>query len=141
MKKLIISTIVTAIVLFLISWLGYGVIFKDHFMRLRVFMRDEKSIIWWALIVGYIIQSLVLAYLYMKTYKGESPFKEGLIYGIALSFLIALPYIFVVWSTYEITYRSAIADGIFMGIRLVIAGIVIGLIFGKKEEQAKTPTQ
>ncbi len=141
MKKLIISTIVTAIVLFLISWLGYGVIFKDHFMRLRVFMRDEKSIIWWALIVGYIIQSLVLAYLYMKTYKGESPFKEGLIYGIALSFLIALPYIFVVWSTYEITYRSAIADGIFMGIRLVIAGIVIGLIFGKKEEQAKKQTQ
>ncbi|MCX7833020.1 MAG: hypothetical protein N2490_02270 [Ignavibacteria bacterium] len=133
MKKLIISTIVTAVVLFLISWLGYGVIFKDYFMRLRLFMRDEKSIIWWALIVGYIIQALVLAYLYMKTYKGESPFKEGLLYGIAISLLVALPYIFFMWSTYQVTYRSAIADGIFMGIRFLIAGIVIGLIFGKKE--------
>ncbi len=96
-------------------------------------MRDEKSIIWWALIVGYIIQAFVLSYLYMKTYKGESPFKEGFLYGIALSLLIALPYIFFIWSTYQVTYRSAIADGVFMGIRLVIAGIVIGLIFGKKE--------
>ncbi len=133
MKKLIISTIVAAVVLLLLSWLGYGVIFKDYFTRLRVFMRDEKSIIWWALIVGYIIQAFVLSYLYMKTYKGESPFKEGFLYGIALSLLIALPYIFFIWSTYQVTYRSAIADGVFMGIRLVIAGIVIGLIFGKKE--------
>lgn len=133
MKKLIISTIVAAIVLLLLSWLGYGVILKDYFTRLRLFWRDEKSIIWWALIVGYIIQALVLSYLYMKTYKGEAPFKEGLIYGIAISFLIALPYIFLMWSTYQITYRSVIADGIFMAIRFVIVGIIIGLIFGKKE--------
>jgi hypothetical protein len=72
----------------------------------------------------------------MRTYKGESPIKEGFIFGILTGFLLALPYVFYVWGSYQVRYRAVIADGVGMGIRILIVGIVIGLIFGKKKTAA-----
>jgi|WetSurMetagenome_2_1015567.scaffolds.fasta_scaffold178369_2 hypothetical protein len=131
--KLIISTIVTAILLFLLGWLFYGVIFVGHLSTMYALMRPESDMKIWALIVGCLLQGLLLSIVYMRTYQGKSPFKEGLIYGLLIGFLFAIPYVFFMWSSYQITYRAVIADGIAMGIRILIAGIVIGLIFGKKK--------
>jgi CDP-diglyceride synthetase len=130
--KLIISTIVGAILFFLLGWLIYGVIFVNNFDSMKQIMRPESDMKHWALIVGNILQALILSYLYMKTYKGESPLKEGFLFGFATGALVCAPYIFYMWSSYRVTYRAVVADGILMFIMFLIVGTAIGLIFGKK---------
>ncbi|MCU0371865.1 MAG: hypothetical protein MUE56_01315 [Ignavibacteria bacterium] len=132
--KLIISTIISTIVIFILGWLGYGIILKDFFVLMSKFMRPENDMKWWALIVGHILQGLLLSYFYMKIYKGESPLGEGFKYGFSVGLLISLPYLFFMWSSYNVTYQEAIVDAVYMGIRYLIAGIVIGLVFGKKSK-------
>lgn len=133
--KLIISTIVGAIIFFLLGWLIYGVILADYLGTLRNLMRPSSDMKWWALIVAQVLHALILSYLYMKTYKGESPFKEGFLFGLAIGILMSAPYVFYLWSSYKVSYRSAIGDGAVSFIMNFIVGIVIGLIFGKKEKQ------
>jgi hypothetical protein len=132
--KILISTIVGAIVLFILSWLTYGVILAKYMAQFGPSMRTEADMRFWAIIVGTILQAFFLAYIYTKVYKGESPIKEGFLFGFLLSLLVYLPYIFFFWGSYAITYKLIIADGVLMGIRMTIAAIVIALIIGKKEK-------
>jgi hypothetical protein len=134
--KLIISTIVTAILFFLLGWLFYGVIFAGHMSTMKLLMRPESDFKMWALIVGCLLQALLLSYIYMISYKGEAPLKEGAIYGFLIGILFSVPYVFFMWSSYQVGYRAILADAVGMGIRILLAGIIIGLIFGKKKVAA-----
>jgi hypothetical protein len=134
--KLAISTIISAIVLFLLAFLFYwGMFSTGHMSSYIHIMRPPTDQKIWANIVGFLVQGFLLSYIYMKYYKGESPFKEGLFYGLYIGFLVSLPFVFFMWANYLVRYRAVITEGIGMGIRFLVAGIVIGLIFGKKIEK------
>ncbi len=132
--KILISTLVGAIVLFLISWLSYGVILDKYMVQFGPLMRTPEDMRFWAIIVGTVLQAFFMAWIYTMVYKGESPFKEGFLYGFFLSLLVDIPYIFFYWGSYAISYKVIVADGILMGIRMIITAIVIALIIGKKEK-------
>lgn len=136
--KLIISTIVVAIFFFFFGWLIYGVILANALPTMAKFMRPESDFKWWALIVGMIIEAFLLSFIYMKTYKGVAPFKEGVIFGFVIGLLKSLPYMFYMWATYQVPYREVLPDAISMGVTILIAGIIIGLIFGKKSVATET---
>lgn len=135
--KLLISTVVGFILFFLLGWLFYGVIFANHLQTLRIFMRPDSDFKMWAVMVGSLLQGLFLSILYMKTYKGENPLKEGIVFATIMSMLMSLPYVFYMWGAYLAKYRAVVADGAGMAIRIFIVCVVIALIFGKKET-AKT---
>ena len=130
--KLIISTIVSAVLLILFGWLFYGIIFSGHLMSMKNLFRPEVDMKMWAVLVGNLLQGLFLSILYMKTYKGENPMKEGFIYSLLMSMLLSFPYVFYIWGAYAVTYRSALADGAGMAIRIFVVCFVIAMIFGKK---------
>jgi hypothetical protein len=134
--KLVISTVISAIVLFVLALLFYWGVFSAGYMLSYIHImrppEDQKIL---ANIIGFLVQGFLLSYIYMKYYKGESPFKEGFLYGIYTGFLVSLPFVFFMWANYTVRYRAVIAEGLGMGFRLLIAGIVIGLIFGKKAEK------
>jgi hypothetical protein len=131
--KLAISTLVSALVLFILGFLFYWGVFSAGYMSsyLHIMRPPEDSKIW-ANIAGFLVQGFLMSYVYMKYYKGESPIKEGFLYGLYIGFLVALPFIFFMWANYTVRYKGVIAEGLGMGFRFLIAGIVIGAIFGKK---------
>ena len=133
--KLVTSTIISALVLFILSFLFNWVVFSNGYMGsyLHIMRPPEEPKIF-ANIVGFIFQGLILSYIYSYYHKGESPFKEGLIFGLLTGLFVSLPYIFIIWANYTVRYKAVIANGIGMGFRVLIAGIVIGLIFGKKKQ-------
>jgi len=133
--KILISTIVSAIVIFLLSWLTYGVILASQTAEFPG-MRSPEDMRMWAVIAGTLLQAFFMSWVYSMVYKGESPLKEGFLFGFMLSLLIYIPYIFYYWGSTNIRYSVVISDAIGMGIRTTIAGIIIGLIFGKKEKAA-----
>ena len=132
--KILISTIVGTIVLFILSWLSYSVIMAKYMVQFGPLLRTPEDMRFWAIIVGTVLEAFFLAWIYTLVYKGQSPLKEGFLFGFFLSLLVDIPYIFFYWGSYAISYKVIIADGILMGIRMTITAIVIALIIGKKEK-------
>ncbi|HEY5124198.1 MAG TPA: hypothetical protein VIK14_10730 [Ignavibacteria bacterium] len=97
-------------------------------------MRSPDDMRMWAIIIGTVLQAFFMSWIYTMVYKGESPLKEGFIYGFMLSLLMDIPYVFFYWGSYNISYKLVIEDAVLMGIRTTIAGIIIALIIGKKEK-------
>jgi hypothetical protein len=133
--KLVISTIVSAIVIFLLAFIFYWGVFSAGYMSSFMnIMREPGNNTYWANIVGSLLQGFFLSIVYKYYFKGESPFKEGFMFGLLIGFLISIPYVFFMWANYSVRWKAVLADGIGMGFRFLIAGIIIGLIFGKKTE-------
>ena len=131
--KLIISTIVAAIVLFILGWVIYGIILMEYFnTHMGHLMRPETDMKIWAYAVANLLQALMLSIIYSRFfYEGVSPVKEGLTFGFLIGLFSALPYVFYFWAGMKVTWQPVLLDGVLMGIMIVIAGLVIGLVYGK----------
>ncbi len=132
--KLVISTIVSAIVLLLLAFVFYTLVFSTGHMSSFVhIMRGPQDPKLWANIVGSLLQGFFLSFVYKYYYKGISPFKEGFMFGLLMGLLLSVPYMFFMWANYLVRYYGVILDGAGMGFRILVTCIIIGLIFGKKE--------
>lgn len=130
--KLILSTIVGGIVLFILGWvfyvLAFGSFITENFGKI---MRSPDDYKLWAIVVAQFLQALFLAWIYPKGYKGGSPAKEGFMFGIAIGLLTSVPYVFYIWAQYPVKWQAAVVDGIIMLVMTIITGLVIGLIYGR----------
>jgi len=134
--KLLISTIVSAVILLLLAGLTYwGFFSTGHLGSYLHIMRGPGSGTMWANVLGSLFQGLFLSLIYQYFYKGEAPLKEGFFYGLLMGLLMSIPVTLFMWANYTIRYTAAIADGMGMGFRILVACIVIGFIFGKKQQQ------
>jgi hypothetical protein len=137
--KLIISTIVTGIVLFLLSWVLYGFIFMDFFKTYYSHIqRSPEDMKLWAIGVSCLLQGFFFAFLYPKFYKSGSGFSAGLKFGFYLGLFFGIPYIFSMWATMPITYKAVLVDAGLLIFMMIIAGIITGLVYGKSLEDKST---
>jgi hypothetical protein len=135
--KLVISTIVVGILLFVLGFLAYGVLLADYFKTHAAMpMRSPEDMKMWAFAAGSLLRALFLAMIYPAGYKGGSPAGEGFKFGLYMGLFFALPTVFFMWGSAPITYQTAIVDGLSNGIMILLAGLVTGLIYGKKEKTA-----
>lgn len=137
--KLIISTIVVGILLFLLGWIFYGIIFISYFKGYYGYLErapDEMKI--WAFAVGSLLQAFFLALIYPHGYKGGSPVGEGLKFGALMGMFLGLPMIFNMWGEMNIHYVSLIVSAGIIIVMTSLAGMVTGLIHGKKEKPAQS---
>jgi hypothetical protein len=140
--KLILSTIIGGIVLFVLGWLFYGVIFMNFMNEgYGSIMRGPDDFKLWAIIVANLLEAFFLAWIYPKGYKGGSPAKEGFMFGIDFGALIGFPYIFYMWASFPITWQTALVDGILAFVMTLITGLVIGLIYGRIGEKKEAAAQ
>ena len=136
--KLIISTIVVGILLFLLAWIFYGILFISYFKGYYGYLeRDPNEMKIWAFVVGSLLQAFFLALIYPHGYKGGSPAGEGLKFGIYLGMFLGLPMIFNMWGEMNIHYLSLIVSAIIIIVMTALAGMVTGLIYGKKDKPAQ----
>lgn len=132
--KLILSAIIGGIVLFILGWVFYVLIFGSFMIEnFGKIMRSPDDYKLWAVIVANFLQALFLAWIYPKGYKGGSPAKEGFMFGIDLGLLLSVPFVFYIWAQYPVKWQAALVDGVIMLVMTIIAGLVIGLVYGKIE--------
>lgn len=137
--KLLLSTIIVAIVLFVLGWLFYAAIFAGFFREYYgFFQRSPDDMRMWAIIVADLLEAFFLAWIYPKGYKGGSPFGEGFKFGLYIGLLMGVPYVFFSWAMMPVTYKALVVDGLITIVITTIAGIVTGLIYGKIEKPAAT---
>jgi hypothetical protein len=134
-QKFILAGIAGGIVYFLLGWLVYGMLLQDYMTEntLAGVMRDEKEMIWWALILGNLASGFVLAYVIGK---GGASAGSGAMTGLVVGLLIALSFDLIMYATSKIiTNMQFIAiDVIASAVMASIAGAVVGWVYsmGKK---------
>jgi hypothetical protein len=132
--RLILSTLVVGVVLFLLGWLLYGILFMDMYKQyFGEFMRPEYDMKIWAYAVANFSQAFFMYIIYSKGYKGGSPFLEGLKFGILISLFMGIPYMFMTWGGMRVSYQGVVFDAILFMILITIAGVLTGIIHGKKD--------
>lgn len=131
--RLIISTLVVGIVLFMLGGLFFSVLFADYFkIHFGSFMRNENDFKLWAYAVGSVVRALFMYIIYSKGYKGGSPFMEGLKFGILISFFFGVPYVLFEWGGTPVHYQPVVVDGALQIVMLTVGGVLTGIIHGKK---------
>ena len=131
--RLIISTIVVGIVLFMLGGLFFSLLFADYFkLHFGSMMRGENDLKLWAFAVGSLVRALFLYIIYSKGYKGGSPFMEGLRFGILIGLLFAVPYVFFEWGSTPVHYQPVVVEGVLQMVMLAVGGVLTGIIHGKK---------
>jgi hypothetical protein len=133
--KLILSTIVVGIVLFLLGWLFYGIIFMNFFKEYYGHIsRGEADMKIWTFVVASFVQAFFMYIIYSKGYTpGGSSFGQGFKFGLYLSLYMAVPYVFFTWGGMPVKYQGVVADGIIMAVMIMIASIITAFIHGKRE--------
>jgi hypothetical protein len=130
-RKFVLAATAYVIVTFVIAASWHLVFFKDLYDELAIFSRKDPLIPLG--IVSILTQALVLAYLYPALYKGGSPGKEGLKFGLLIGVLMASVAVFAeagkqnvssltTWLVFETAYYL---------LQFGLLGVIIGLIYGK----------
>jgi hypothetical protein len=134
-KKFVLAVIAYIIVTFAVAASWHLMFFKDLYDQLAIFTR-EKPLIPLG-VVSIIMQALVLAYLYPLFYRGGSPVKEGLKFGLLIGVLMASIAVFAeagkqnvssltTWLVFETAYYL---------LQFGVLGVIIGSIYGRSIRQ------
>jgi len=135
--KLIISTVVVGIVLFLLGWVIYGMLFADFFKEYFGHMqRSETDMKIWAFALANFGQAFMMYLIYSKGYQGGSPVMEGIKFGILIGLFWTIPYVLFTWGGMTVKYQGVVVDGIIGFIMTLIAAVITAIIHGKKEVKA-----
>lgn len=130
-KKFVLAVIAYIIVTFAVAASWHLVFFKHLYDQFAIFTRTEPLIPLG--IVSIVMQALILAYLYPVFYKGGSPAKEGLEFGVLIGALMASIAVFAeagkqnvssltTWLAFETTYYL---------LQFGVLGVIMGLIYGR----------
>lgn len=130
-KKFSMATVGGFFAMFIPGGLWHMLIMKDFYEK---YAGDsalaEPNILF--IILGVLILSALMAYMYPQGYKGGSPLKEGLRFGVVIGILWVLPINVIMIGVMGTTKTLVLVDTLYHMVGQGIGGIVIGYIYGSK---------
>ena len=84
------------------------------------------------IILGVLILAVLMAYLYPQGYKGGSPLKEGLRFGVLIGLLAVLPFSVVMIGVMGTSKTLVLVDALWHLVEQGVGGIVIGYVYRSK---------
>lgn len=132
-KRLVIGSVVGAIVLYAVGYLFWSMLFADFFAAnagSATGVPREASILW-AEIVGVLSYGLFIT-LALGTRSGDAGIGDGAKVGASVGFLIWFTVDIILFANFNLFNLTAmIADSVLEGIRAGIAGAVISAVLAK----------
>jgi hypothetical protein len=135
-KKRIMATLAGFVVFFMLGWLLYGMLLMDFFAAnagsATGVMRSDAEMVWWALIVGNILQSYLLVYIFSK-WGSINSFASGLQAGATIGLILGLGVDLTMYGTSNLSNLTAtLVDPLVIAAMMGLTGGVIGIVLGKK---------
>lgn len=135
MKKFILATIVYSIISLILGVTWHFALFKELYHELGIYNREPPIIP-----LGFasmIIQGVILAYLYPLFYKGGSPIKQGIKFGLIMGLFLFSVSTLANGAKIQVTSMStwlAIQTGFHLS-QFILVGAGIGLVYGKHPQR------
>jgi hypothetical protein len=135
-KKRIMATLAGFVVLFLMGWLLYGMLLMDFFAAnagsATGVMRSDTEMVWWALILGNVLQSYLLVYIFGK-WGNITTFGAGLQNGAIIGLILGYAYDLTMYGTSNtMNLTGTLVDPLVAAVMMGVAGGVIGTVLGRK---------
>jgi len=136
-KKLTLSTLAATVLIFLLGFLWYGMLMADFYASngggATNVAKDPLDM--WALVLGILIVSFAMAYMFPKWSRGVNNAKQGFIFGALIGLITGFGTAFIMYGTSNfMNMTGTIVDGIYQIVEKGLAGIVIAMIYGKGKE-------
>jgi hypothetical protein len=135
-QKRIVATLAGFVVYFMLGFILYGILLMDFFAThagtATGVMRTDEEMIWWALIVGNIVQAYLLVYIF-GNWANITTFGGGLKAGATVGFIMALGMNLNMYGTMNtMTLPGVVADAAVLATMMGLTGGVIGWVLGRK---------
>ena len=134
-KKIILAWLAAFVVTFALAGLWHQVLLVDFYkVNTEALAREEINILF--VVLGQLILTFLMAFIYPIGYKGGSPIKEGFKFGALIGFIWILPLSLIMHGIWTVPLNSVLVDSGWHIIEEGIGGIVIGLVYGKGTAKA-----
>ena len=130
------------VAMYVLSFLWFGIIVRGYNeVQLAEVMRGPEDFSFATIIVGYLLMSLLLAYVYPMGYKGGSGMSEGLRFGILMGLIVGLPGAIIGAGAFKIPLAANLVNGLYRVVEIGIGGMVIGQLYGRGESADEDATE
>ncbi|MGA7159807.1 MAG: hypothetical protein WBZ48_02325 [Bacteroidota bacterium] len=137
MKKMLIGFVAVFITLEVLGFLIHGVILSSTYMAMQnVWRADMKDKIMWIMPIVNIITAFFFAVIFSKGYENKG-IMEGIRYGFYVGMIIASGFAFGSYASFPIPHMLALHWFLLTFIEYIIAGVVLALVYGRKEAPPK----
>ncbi len=135
-KKRIMATLAGFVTLFLLGWIFYGMLLVDFFAAnsgtATGVMRSDTEMVWWALVVGNVLQAYLLVYIFSK-WTNITTFGDGLKAGITIGLILGFGFDLTMYGTTNMmNLTGALVDPLVVAGMFGLTGGVIGMVLGRK---------
>ena len=128
-KKWFLAGLAGFVVMFLLSGLWYMVIMAGFYQTHgEAVNREQLDFLF--IVLGYLVMAFLMSYIYPIGYKGGSPAKEGLRFGVLIGLLVWLSSNLTLYGVYNVTLSATLVDSIWHVVEEGIGGIVIAFVYG-----------
>ncbi|MEQ8425889.1 MAG: hypothetical protein RIA63_14320 [Cyclobacteriaceae bacterium] len=135
-KKRIMATLAGFVTFFVLGWLLYGMLLMDFFSAnsgsATGVPRAETEMVWWALILGNVLQAYFLVYILGK-WENITTFGSGLQAGVVIGLIIGYGYSLTMYATTNMmNLTAALVDPLVTAAMMGVSGGVIGAVLGRR---------
>ena len=144
-KKLIMAWFGGFLVMFIIGGIWHSFVMMDYNMAAYADVNlpeEEFSLLY--IIIGYLIFSFMMAYMYPMGMGGGTALNEGMKFGAMMGIFMAFPRAFILAGAYKMPLEANLYDALYHVVELAIGGIVIAKIYGSgggDETSAETESE
>lgn len=136
--KLISAWLAAFVVIFLLSGLWHQLLLADFYAaQTAAVARAEINMV--AVTIGSLILAFLMAWMYPTGYQGGSPVVEGLRFGALIGLLWILPWSVIITGIWNVGMTVTLVDAAWHVVEEGLAGVVIGLVYGRKLAKVKEP--
>jgi len=130
-KKLLIGFVLVYVVYAALDILVNAVLLAPTFASVSHLFRPNEEMKMWVIFVSYLFFAFFFTFIFSKGYEGKG-ILEGVRYGFYVALMMALPYNYTMYAVMPLPYSMAFQGFLYGTIELIICGIVLALVFGKK---------
>jgi hypothetical protein len=136
MKKILIGFVAVFVTLEVLDAIIHGGILMGTYAAMHSTWRPDMMNKLWILHFVKIVTAFFFTYVFAKGYEGKG-IMEGVRFGFYLGMIVSSGFAFGTYSMFAINKGLALEWFFFSLIEYIIAGVVVSLVFGKKEAAPK----
>ncbi len=138
-RKLLLGFVLVYVAVMALEGLEHSVLFAPTYRSLPTLFRGPGATMSWIAGVVYIGFAYAFTFVFAKGYEGRG-IMEGVRYGLWISLLTSVTYSLAMYAAQPIPFTLALGRTIIGIVQLVIYGVILSLVFGKKGEPRTAQT-
>ena len=135
MKKMLIGVVAVFVTIEVLDGIIHGGILMSTYMAMQGVWRADMMAKMWVLHVVKLITAFFFTLIFSKGYEGKG-IMEGVRYGCYMGAIIAAGFALGSYATFPIPHMLAIEWFFLTLVEYIIVGVVIALVYGRKEAPA-----